>query len=909
MSDNVEKKKVITELEFKVNEQQLRKAEMAINRVEAQTAKLKVARGLMADKTGYTYARRGVERTKAVGSVLKTRERIALERERANSISLRNAGIEKNIRKIEAQTSKINESRRLVAEKANYANIRRGLERTKSVGSILNTREKIQLEKERLNTVNARNIGIDNSVRKIEAQTAKVSESKRLIEERVNYANARRNLERTKAVGSAINTREKIRLEKEKLNTVNARNAGMIDREAEKRNTYYTKNALELDRMTQSVKALRDKELSKRSTIRSRTAGAIRTEEEKRITASLRSQLRQSDATQSLYTYEQKLKANTEATVDKWIARTNAQEQALDAKRKYDYDKYVVDAIKLEENLHMKKMALQDKYNLQQERDLQKIANMKERISLKEKERKRQDARYAFKKAEIEENKAKRNFIMRSGFKAVPVISSSQIGAQQDPSFWTRMNYSGLFKSSGGISTVKDNPAKRMRVLSGIEFDSKFEKMYSENINNAINSLVNRRISDIVKDKVSRLSKMKFTKKKNKSDSYTDSTFQKSMMYLGSAMLIQYAVMMGARLVAGTLNATANTEVASLQGRAFRNDLIRRGGNVSQFDAATNEYSRLSGTSGFASRAKFANLFGRLRGAGIDTNQLNGKQLVQTIRGLELYTGDTPEQVDKKLFDLLSGKADKNTRKEFGVTANNNPVEILKQIHTTLANNPVASIGMDASLLKDTLNKIVNAPSEMLDTVHSRFPSIFQTMGETIAKFTDGFFGKLDPDVEKRWIGMFESIKQFMDKVITAESGGAVAKFLTDTVGGFFATLKQMADTVGYLYNDITNNQSLPFRAARYTVGKAFDFTNFAIKAPFRAGQWLYNATHQDEIGPMPNPNKTYLNTSFDTNYSYGANRPYARGYTPGGIIINATNAYTNGTNVTIDNMLNEVSY
>ena len=455
--------------------------------------------------------------------------------------------------------------------------------------------------------------------------------------------------------------------------------------------------------------------------------------------------------------------------------------------------------------------------------------------------------------------------------------------------------------------TVPDSRRERLRVVKNIRASELFEERYANMIDNTVNSLIDNRVKGIFGNRMSGLSKA-FSKKR-KSNSYMDSTFQKSMMYLGSAMLIQYAVMMGARLVAGTLNATANTEVSSLQGRAFRNDLIRRGGNVSQFDAATNEYSRLSGTSGFASRAKFANLFGRLRGAGIDTNQLNGKQLVQTIRGLELYTGDTPEQVDKKLFDLLSGKADKNTRKEFGVTANNNPVEILKQIHTTLANNPVASIGMDTSLLKDTLNRITNAPSEMLDTVHSRFPSIFKTMGETIAKFTDGFFGKLDPDVEKRWIGMFESIKQFMDKVITAESGGAVAKFLTDTVGGFFATLKQTADTVGYLYDDIANNQSLPFRAARYTIGKAFDFTNFAVKAPFRAGQWLYNVTHQDEIGPMPNPNKTYLNTAFDTSYNYNTNKPYARGYTPGGIIINATNAYTNGSNVTIDNMLNEVSY
>ena len=455
--------------------------------------------------------------------------------------------------------------------------------------------------------------------------------------------------------------------------------------------------------------------------------------------------------------------------------------------------------------------------------------------------------------------------------------------------------------------TVPDSRRERLRVVKNIRASELFEERYANMIDNTVNSLIDNKVKGIFRNRMSGLSKV-FSKKR-KGNSYMDSTFQKSMMYLGSAMLIQYAAMMGVRLVAGTLNATANTEVSSLQGRAFRNDLIRRGGNVSQFDAATNEYSRLSGTSGFASRAKFANLFGRLRGAGIDTNQLNGKQLVQTIRGLELYTGDTPEQVDKKLFDLLSGKADKNTRKEFGVTANNNPVEILKQIHTTLANNPVASIGMDTSLLKDTLNRIANAPSEMLDTVHSRFPSIFKTMGETIANFTDGFFGKLDPDVEKRWIGMFESIKQFMDKVITAESGGAVAKFLTDTVGGFFATLKQTADTVGYIYDDIANNQSLPFRAARYTVGKAFDFTNFAVKAPFMAGQWLYDVTHQDEIGPMPNPNKTYLNTAFDTGYNYNTNKPYARGYTPGGIIINATNAYTNGSNVTIDNMLNEVSY
>lgn len=754
MADNIEKKKVVTELEFKVNEQQLRKAELALKRVEAQTARVRATRGLISDKRDLEYVRRGTARTRAVGALLNTREKLKIERQRGSNIALRNQGA--------------------------------------------------------------------------------------------------------------------------------------LDREAERRNTYYTKSALRLEELTHSAKMFGKKELARRATMRSRTASVFKTESERRLTASLRSQLRQSDATQGLYVYEQKMKAGVDATYEKWFARKQSQEEILNAKRKYDYEKYINTVSQLEETLHLKKMAMQDRYNMKQENDLKSYEHAKKMYEVKEQERRRQDVRQAFKKAEIEENKRKRNSIMRSGFKATPVLSSSQIGAQQDPTFWFRMNNSGLFQAPDmRYQTAKDNP--KLRAMAIAEADkSIWRRLYDK-----YKSFIGKRASA----------------KSDGGHSYMDSKFQRAMMYLGSAMLIQYAVMIGARAVAGTLKATANTEVASLQGRAFRNDLIKRGDNVGQFDLATSEYSRLSGTAEYASRAKMANLFGRLRGVGINTNALNGRQLVQTMRGLELYTGDTPEQVDKKLFDLLSGKAEKSTRKEFGVTATNNPTEILKQIHQTLLKNPVASIGMNQSLLKDTLTKIANTPSEMLDNVHSRFPEIFYSMGETIGKFTDGFFGKLDKDVEKRWIGMFQSIREFMDTVVTAEAGGSVAKFLTDTVGGFFATLKQTADTVGDISNDIKNSDAPVFKATRAVGGMALDFANFAVKAPFKFGQWLYDVS-ADDIGPRQNPN-TSLKTEYFNNTIYGnqSSRPYANGYTPGGIVIHANNAYMDSAGVRIDSKINEVSY
>lgn len=386
--------------------------------------------------------------------------------------------------------------------------------------------------------------------------------------------------------------------------------------------------------------------------------------------------------------------------------------------------------------------------------------------------------------------------------------------------------------------------------------------------------------------------------------SYANSAFHRNMMYLGSAMLIQYAIGMVVRGVANTLTKVADTEVQTLQGNAFRNDLIKRGQNVGEFDEATKRYSELSGTSSFASRAKFAGIYGRLRGAGIETNNLDGNTLVETIRGLELYTGDTGEQVDKKLFDLLSGKASKNERKEFGVTAQNNPVEILKQIHSTLEKNPFASVGMNRSLLKDVLNNIVQIPQEMVQNVHSKFPEIFNDMANSIKNFADGFFGTKDEDVEKRWIALFATIRSVVEKVFTEDGGKWLAVAVTDSIGGAFATLRDtitaVEKTISALnkgFEDLKKTlENIPgYKTIKPVVGKIGDVADFATDLMLNPGSLVLPAlTSLYEKGATPRG-------AYQGSYMTGAPTQ------SNGIILNGNNVYIDSYGVKIDSKINEV--
>lgn len=281
-----------------------------------------------------------------------------------------------------------------------------------------------------------------------------------------------------------------------------------------------------------------------------------------------------------------------------------------------------------------------------------------------------------------------------------------------------------------------------------------------------------------------------------KDGAYANSPFRKAMMYVGSAMLMQYAVMMVGRSIAAVATAVADTEVKSLKGRYYREDLIKRGGDVQKFDRTVQQYSNISGEATYSSRAKFADFFGQLKNRGINADAIAGDKLVRVMRGMEFMTGETPEQVDKRLIKLLSGKLSKEERKEFGISSRNNPVAILNEIHETLLKNSSARVGMENMLLRDQLKAVVEAPKNMLDMVHSNFPIVFNDIVKGLREFTQGFFDPVDPDVQKRWVAFFSTIREFTNTVLTKENGQAVATFFLDTVGPVVATLNNMADAI-----------------------------------------------------------------------------------------------------------------
>lgn len=747
------------------------------------------------------------------------------------------------------------------------------------------------------------------ALQKIEARRQNIKETRRLTSDKRDLVYAKQRLTRTKALGNTMYMRERREYTKALGDVVALRNRGITERAIQARATHMHKSKLKMQEMDKALEAFNSKENTRVETYarKSRIKGILdkksldnylRKEEEKRVTAGYNSSLRQSDRTQSLYTYEQKMKAKTNATYEKEFIKVKSYEDKLNAKRKYDYEKYVSDATKLEESLHKKKMAMQDRYNAQQERELQKIANTEKMHELKAIERKREDVRQAFKKAERDDARKQRDFIRRTGFRPVSQLNSSRLEPAQDPTFWTKKQIYGLFKAPASQRyTVNDNPVKRMKILKEIR-----ENAVSSVVDSA-NQTVLQKINNFFKTK-RRVVKAPQSKGGH---SYMDSGFQRNMMYLGSAMLIQYAIGMVARGIANTLNNVANTEVQTLQGNAFRNDLIKRGQNVEQFDNATKRYSELSGTSSFVSRAKFAGLYGRLRGAGIDTNNLDGNKLVETIRGLELYTGDTGEQVDKKLFDLLSGKASKNERKEFGVTAQNNPVEILKQIHATLEKNPFASVGMNRSLLKDVLNNITQIPQEMVQNVHSKFPEIFNEIANSIKDFADGFFGTKDKDVEKRWIALFATIRSTITKVFTEETGKVLGIALTDSIGSSFATLRDTIDGVVTVFNALKTGfddlkksiESIPgYKSVEPIVEKVGDVGSFANDLFLNPGNLVLPAiTSLYDKGATPRQ-------SYQGSYMTGAPTQNTQN---NGITLHGNNVYIDSYGVKIDSKINEV--
>lgn len=277
---------------------------------------------------------------------------------------------------------------------------------------------------------------------------------------------------------------------------------------------------------------------------------------------------------------------------------------------------------------------------------------------------------------------------------------------------------------------------------------------------------------------------------------YDNSPFRRMMMYLGSAMLLQYGFMMAGMAIRGLLQSVSDTEIKSLQGRNYREDLLRQGRSTAQFDTASERYSQLTGMQLYEARGNIGDFFGKLEARNVDVSTLDATNIVSALRGLQTMYAEEPEKAQERLIKILSGKLSPEERKEYGVSSRNNPTAILEEILETLKKSPTGRIGMFDMLLRDRMRQIISAPKGMLDMVHSNFRDIFNNIGKNIGDFMSGFFQTDGGETQKRWVAFFATIEEFTNKFITKESGQSLANTILDVLGTSLAILNDVIDII-----------------------------------------------------------------------------------------------------------------
>jgi hypothetical protein len=406
---------------------------------------------------------------------------------------------------------------------------------------------------------------------------------------------------------------------------------------------------------------------------------------------------------------------------------------------------------------------------------------------------------------------------------------------------------------------ISENKISYLESIAGLEAKKRIESIGAPNIaeqyllnkkytksnmfNKNKNGFYTRKLDKTIYDRLSDRVKSFFA---GGNKPYDNAPFRKLMMYLGSAMLLQYAVMMAGTAIKSVLTTVADTEVESLKGTAYRNRLA----DTTKFDKATKRYSELSGMADFSSRAKFADFYGRLQNLGINTQSLDPDTLVKVMRGIEFMTGETPEQVDKKLLSLLSGKGTKEETKEFGITSKNNPVQILNDIYETLKKNTSASVGMEKMLLRDRLKAISERPREMFNRLHSNYSFVFDTISKNFDKFIKGIFGGDNREIQGRWNVFFNTIREFTDEVLTEENSQLFAKYIITPMGRVVATGTAFAKSMRDL-NDKTDGALGKIAEFVVKIGiwsTALSSALWAISLPIRGVISLAERLHLKEI-------------------------------------------------------------
>ncbi len=303
-----------------------------------------------------------------------------------------------------------------------------------------------------------------------------------------------------------------------------------------------------------------------------------------------------------------------------------------------------------------------------------------------------------------------------------------------------------MFKLSEAELRAQQQEQIRQRVLANIEksrIESSKRKVLAEKretIQNKINSktTVQRRRREKILEKVMKIGNKerdKETTSRKKNNKATSKSTQANRRrgrgftgFLGNTMLFGGAYMMGSMMIQGMAQkmialgqgmGVAETDV--LKGQAARFSYGQRG-DVRDFDAATDLYSRLTGQNREQSMSRLGEITGALSAADI---QLEGNQLSQLAKGIQGLSGGLgidEAMAQQKMLGMLSGRISMQEAGLVGVQKSKDPNVTLNRILDFLEKNAVTASVMQEGTLNSILTRISSAPKGLFSRIFSDMP-------------------------------------------------------------------------------------------------------------------------------------------------------------------------------------------
>lgn len=474
---------------------------------------------------------------------------------------------------------------------------------------------------------------------------------------------------------------------------------------------------------------------------------------ERRVTLDLAATLKKEILNQSLYTHEQKRNSDVKAAQDKVMLKIM---QAEDLKK--------ININKAKELADVNFTRLYDKFEVDENRDINKHQRKLEVMN------KRASMTQGAHENKIEELNLKHMQKMEQMMKSMENSTKSAMQKMEQ----STLNTMNKLKLSA--AKVEETEAK-----------IKLEKTKQETAITKTSEKI--RYAKEMKLLTSEKKKQSEDKDKKTNRPYENSPFRRLMMYLGSGMLIQYAVwMVGntiSRMTKYFTGLAAQTEISALTGKYYREGLA----NPENFDKTVSRYAQMSGMAEYETRGILARTFGELKNRKINANSLNPEKVASVLRGIQYMNASTVEQANDEFIRLLSGQIGKEERRKYGITSRRNPVKILDEILNTLKENPAARVGLGGLTLQDRIQQMQSRPARMMELINTTFPSIFKGIVNAGDRFMKAFFPSDKSELASKWAAMFEELNRLVNNIPLEFIGETLASLILDTIGIIAATI------------------------------------------------------------------------------------------------------------------------